>query len=198
MAEISFDFEDESAMMSPASVDDAELESDSTGDVTVVMSSKRGRLSRVNETFNVFKSLAQLAISPSELDVSKRRAPTPMNTPATTLTFDDDVDSPVVQARTEADLRDTVEKIASSLVERRRRDAVLYDQSSRAPRREGARGGDFHARRFRSIILCLERRDRGVPSAVRDRWNRVRVSLVLALTNELERPVRVRGVRFVR
>ena len=117
VAEISFDFEDESAMMSPASVDDAELESDSTGDVTVVMSSKRGRLSRVNETFNVFKSLAQLAISPSELDVSKRRAPTPMNTPATTLTFDDDVDSPVVQARTEADLRDTVEKIASSLVD---------------------------------------------------------------------------------
>ena len=116
VAEISFDFEDESAMMSPASVDDAELESDSTGDVTVVMSSKRGRLSRVNETFNVFKSLAQLAISPSELDVSKRRAPTPMNTPATTLTFDDDLDSPVVQARTEADLRDTVEKIANSLV----------------------------------------------------------------------------------
>lgn len=55
VVEILFDFEDESVMMLLVLVDDVEFESDFTGDVTVVMSSKRGRLLCVNEMFNVFK-----------------------------------------------------------------------------------------------------------------------------------------------
>ena len=63
---------------------DAYDDEDSTGDVTTILTSSRSGALRVrmNDAFEALASLAYLAVSPSELDVSKRVAPTPMNTPA--------------------------------------------------------------------------------------------------------------------
>ena len=79
----------------------------------------RGTGREVNETMSAFKSLAYLALSPSELDVSKRRAPTPMNTP-TALRFDaasptTETESPVVGTRDEETLTATISKIVRTL-----------------------------------------------------------------------------------
>ena len=78
--EFSFDYEGGalSKILSDMDVADEALsdDSDDSSDSTVSMSR------RVNAAFEAFASLAFLAASPSEFDVTKRKAPTPANTPA--------------------------------------------------------------------------------------------------------------------
>lgn len=57
-------------------------EDDSGTSDTLVLTSKASRLSRVHETLELFKSLANLAISPPSSSEVTRAAPTPANTPA--------------------------------------------------------------------------------------------------------------------
>ena len=60
-------------------------EDDSGTSDTLVLTSKASRLSRVHETLELFKSLANLAISPPSSSEATRAAPTPANTPASNV-----------------------------------------------------------------------------------------------------------------